>query len=83
MIFYEILGLFFVYWYTITFFQPSGNVSSSSIVLKSNFSGKAIDFPHDCITRIDVSSQPWDLLALKFFIIKRRSFLLISNDYNG
>ena len=67
---------------TITFFQSSGNVHSSSIVLKSNFSGNTIDFPHDCIIRIDVSSQPWALLALRFFIVKRRLFLLILNDFN-
>ena len=65
-----------------TFFQSSGNVRPLSIFLKSDFSGKAIDFPHDCIIRVDVSSQPWALLALIFFIIKRRSFLLILNDYN-
>ena len=64
------------------FFQSSGNVRPLSIFLKSDFSGKAIDFPHDCIIRVDVSSQPWALLALIFFIIKRRSFLLILNDYN-
>ena len=67
---------------TLLFFQSSGNVLSSNIVLKSNYSGKAIDFPHDCIIRIDISSQPWALLALRFFIIKRRSFSLISNDFN-
>ena len=31
------------------------NVPSSSIVLKSNLSGKAIEFAHNCIIRIDVS----------------------------
>ena len=71
-----------MYWYNIIFFQSSGNVPSSSIALKSNFSGKAIDFPHNCIIRIDISSHPWALLALRFFIIKWRWFSLISNDFN-
>ena len=52
------------------------------VVLKSNFRGKAIDFPHNCIIRIDISSYLWYLLALRFFIIKWRSFSLISNDFN-
>ena len=59
-----------MYCYNITFFQSAGNVLSSSVVLKSNFSGKAIDFPHNCIIQIDISSQPSALLALRFFIIK-------------
>ena len=52
------------------------------LFLKSNFSGKAIDFQHNYIIRIDISSQPWALLALRFFIIKRRSFSLTSNDFS-
>ena len=48
---------------TLLFLQSSGNVPCSSIVLESNFSGKAIDFPHACIIRIDISSQSWALLG--------------------
>ena len=67
---------------TLLFFQSSENVPSSSVVLKSNFTGKAIDFPHTCIIQIDISSHPWALLAFWVFIIKWRSFSLISNDFS-
>ena len=64
IVFYQILGLFFVYWYN--FFQSSGNVPSSGIVLKSNFSGEAIDllyYSNRCIVpTVDV------ILALRFLL---------------
>ena len=56
------------------FFQSSENVPSSSIVLKSNFSGNPNDFPHDFIIRIDISSQPWALLALNVLLLKEGHF---------
>ena len=45
---------------TLLFFQYSGNVPSSNIVFKRNFSGKIFDLLHDCI--IEIAQKTLSLL---------------------
>ena len=69
MVFYKILLIFFEDLQNFVFFKSSGKTRSSNIDSNSSFSGKAIDFPHSCIIRIDILSQPWALFGLRFFLL--------------
>ena len=74
IIFYQIVLTFLWTGTVLLFFQSSGKMPTSNIVLKSNWSGKNISFPHNWIILIDMLSHPWALSALRIFIITKMSF---------